>query len=260
MEKVLDRIVMQRTYLYLLFFPPSFICFVNYGYKKVSIVKYLYCFIYLDIMNLKEELIKFWEERGLIKDERLFDAFRAIDRKKFVPKEYLDEAYGDYPLPIEKGQTISQPSTVLIMIQALELKETDKVFEVGTGSGWCAALIAWICKKGKVFTTEIIPELIKFANKNLKKFDLKNLKVLEIDGSEGYAKQAPYDKIIVTAACPKIPEPLIEQLKEGGIIVAPVGAWFGQKMIKARKVKGKLVKENLGYFMFVPLKGKYGYK
>jgi len=211
-------------------------------------------------MHLKEELIKFWKKRGLIKDERLFDAFRVIDRKYFVHKDYLDEAYADYPLPIGEGQTISQPSTVLIMIQALELKETDKVLEVGTGSGWCAGLIAWVCKKGKVFTTEIIPGLAELANKNLKRFGFKNLKVLKIDGSKGYQKQAPYDKIIVTAACPDIPNPLIEQLKENGIIVAPIGAFYGQKMIKAKKVKGKLIKENLGYFMFVPLKGKYGYK
>ncbi len=207
----------------------------------------------------KEKLIKYWKETKLIEDKRLIKAFRSILRENFVLPEYISEAYADYPLPIPGGQTISQPTTVMIMIEALELKETDKVLEIGAGSGWCAALIAYIVKKGFVYTVEIIEKLANFAKSNIKNTGLKNIKVIHGDGSCGYPKAAPYDKIIITAACPTIPQPLIAQLKEGGIIVAPVGGYYIQKMIKARKIKGKLIEENLGDFRFVPLKGVFGF-
>ena len=143
------------------------------------------------------------------------------------------------------------------MINALELKPTDKVLEVGAGSGWCAAIMSKLCKQ--VITTEIIPGLAEFAKNNLKRAKIKNVKIIHWDGSKGYAKQAPYNKIMITAATPKIPEPLISQLKENGIIIAPVGPLFSQEMIKGIKLKGKLHTDSLGYFTFVPLKGKYGY-
>jgi len=163
-------------------------------------------------------------------------------------------------LPIGYEQTISQPTTVLIMTEALELKKGQKVLEVGAGSGYQAALIGnLVGAKGKVITTEIIPELAKFAKANLKKAKIKNAFVVEYDGSQGYGKEAPYDRIIVTAACPEIPKPLVDQLKEGGIIIAPVGSFLGQKMVKGTKRKGGLETYSLGDFVFVPLKGKYGY-
>jgi len=133
----------------------------------------------------------------------------------------------------------------------------DKVLEIGTGSGYNAALISKLCKF--IYTTEYFEELAEFADKNIKKLGIKNIKIIHADGSKGYEKEAPYDKIIATAACPQIPKPWIEQLKEKGIIVAPVGPWHGQDMLKIKKVKGKLKQENLGQFMFVPLKGKYGF-
>ena len=199
-----------------------------------------------------------------IQDENVLDAFEKIPRHLFVPNELLDLAYTDIPLEIAEGQTISQPYTIAVMLEALELKKGDKVLEVGTCSGYNAALIAHIVgKRGFVYTTEIISELAALADKNLKKLDIKqdikNVEVIETDGSLGWQEKAPYDKIIVTAACPKIPEPLVGQLKENGIIVAPVGPMFGQQMVKAVKQDGKLKKESLGMFMFVPLKGKYGY-
>lgn len=208
----------------------------------------------------RKAMVKLVREYG-VPDKSVLDAMLAIPRHLFVPAQFLSEAYANYPLPLPDQQTISQPYTVAIMLQALELKKGDKVLEVGTGSGWCAALIAHITgPKGMIYTTEIVPELITFAQQNIKKLKIKNLKIIKTDGSKGYKPAAPYDAIIVTAACPQIPKPLIHQLKENGIIVAPIGPWFGQKMIKAKKVKGKLIKENLGYFMFVPLKGKYGYE
>jgi len=197
-----------------------------------------------------------------IKDPRILEAMLKIHRHLFIPEEWLSEAYGNYPIPIPGDQTISQPYTVAFMIEAMELKETDRVLEVGAGSGWNAALIASIAAKGRVITTEIISDLIKFSRDNIAKLKPapKNIKIIEYDGSQGYEKEAPYDKIICTAACPSIPKPWIEQLKEGGIIIAPIGHFYGQNMIKARKIKGKFQEEVLGGFMFVLLRGKYGFK
>ena len=207
---------------------------------------------------MKQRLIDYWLSSGIIKDKKLIKAFQDTPREKFIDKSFLDEAYGDYPLPIGYGQTISQPTTVMIMINALELKPTDKVLEVGAGSGYCAAIMAKLAKK--VITTEIIPELAEFAKKNIEKNKIKNVTVVEYDGSQGYKKESPYNKIMITAACPSIPEPLVKQLKNNGIILAPVGGFFDQRMIKGIKIKGKLETHSLGYFRFVPLKGKYGYK
>ncbi|MBS3125833.1 protein-L-isoaspartate(D-aspartate) O-methyltransferase [Candidatus Woesearchaeota archaeon] len=205
----------------------------------------------------KEDLVRYWKDSKLITDEKLLNAFSAVPREAFILPEYLDQAYGDYPLPIGHGQTISQPTTVMLMIQTLELRKTDKVLEVGAGSGYCAAIMSRLCKK--VITTEIIPELCNYAKENILRLKLKNVEVVCHDGSKGYEKEAPYDKIMVTAACPGIPDPLIAQLKENGVIVAPVGGSFGQEMIKGIKKKGKLMTKNLGEFMFVPLKGEHGF-
>ena len=211
-------------------------------------------------MPTKEGLIKSWISSGTIKDRKVIEAFRKIPREEFIEKSRREESYGDYPLPIGEGQTISQPTTVAIMTQALELNEGHKVLEVGSGSGYQAAIIAEITgPEGKVITTEIVPELAELAQNNIKKIGLKNVEILLHDGSKGYAKEAPYDRILVAAASPKIPKPLIDQLKEDGIIIIPVGNMLEQAMIKGRKKNGKLVEERLGDFVFVPLKGKYGY-
>ncbi len=210
--------------------------------------------------RLKNKLIEYWESSRIILDKKLIGAFDRVPREKFILDGYENEAYGDYPLPICSGQTISQPTTVMMMTEALELAEGQKVLEVGAGSGYQAAIIAErFGSKGKVITTEIIPKLAKFAKDNLKKAGIKNVAVVEWDGSQGYEREAPYDRIIVTAACPSLPNHLIGQLKEKGIIVAPVGPLDGQMMIKGVKKKGKLETEPLGYFAFVPLKGKHGY-
>ena len=141
-----------------------------------------------------------------------------------------------------------------------KLKKGEKVLEIGTCYGYNAVLIAEIVgSEGFVYTTEIVPELINISKKNIEKLKIKNIEVIETDGSQGWKQKAPYDKIIITAACPEIPKPIIEQLKVGGNIVAPVGPMFGQKMVKLTNLKKGFKEEYLGEFVFVPLKGKYGY-
>ena len=212
---------------------------------------------------MKNKLIEHWRSTGTVKDEKILSAFRKIKRENFILDDYLNEAYGDYPLPILKGQTISQPTTIMMMTQALEPKPGQKILEVGAGSGYQAALLAEVVgsggKNGKVITTEIIPELAEFAKRNIEKAGIKNVEVVHADGSKGYEKEAPYDRIMITAACPKFPEHLLKQLKTNGIIVAPVAAMFDQVMIKAIKHKDSVEKRKLGFFRFVPLRGEHGY-
>jgi len=206
---------------------------------------------------MKQSLINYWLYSKTITDRKVINAFKKIPRENFLPKPLKEYAYEDRPLPILKQQTISQPTTIMIMTQALDLKKGQKVLEVGTGSGYQAALISeLIGKNGKLYTLEIIKELVKFSKENLK--NLKNVKVIKGDGSIGYKKEAPYDKIIVTAATPKIPKQLIKQLKINGILVVPVGNIYSQRMLKIIK-KDKLIKKDLGEFVFVPLKGRYGF-
>lgn len=211
-------------------------------------------------MQSKQQLLDYWQKSKIITDKALLKAFAKVDREKFILSEYLEEAYDDNPLPILGGQTISQPTTVMMMIHALELKKNDKVLEIGAGSGYNAAIMSKLGKK--VYTIEIVKELAEFARRNLEKASIKNVKVIYGDGSLGYEKESPYDKCIITAACPQIPQPIISQMKVGGIILAPIGSsGFGyQEMIKARKTKKGLEKESLGEFSFVPMKGKYGIK
>lgn len=207
----------------------------------------------------KESLINYWQKSKLITDKKIITAFKKIPRENFLPEDLKKQAYDDYPLPIGYNQTVSQPTTIIIMLQALELKKTDKVLEVGTGSGYNAALISHILKQGKLYTTEIIPELAEFAKLNLEKLKIKNVEVIKTDGSKGHKEKSPYDKIIVTAACPKIPNILIKQLKIDGILIAPIGPLYNQQMLKIIKRPNKLEIKNLGNFIFVPMQGEYGY-
>ncbi|MDI6737687.1 MAG: protein-L-isoaspartate(D-aspartate) O-methyltransferase [Nanoarchaeota archaeon] len=207
-------------------------------------------------MNRKKALLKKWE--GIITDKSVIKAFMQVERKDFMAKETEIYAYDDVAVPLMHGQTISQPFTVMFMTQALELKKGMKVLEVGAGSGYQAAIISKVIgNKGKLYTTEIIPELVEFAKENLEKAHISNAEVIHSDGSLGYKEKAPYDRIIVTAAAPSVPKPLLSQLKKGGIIVIPVGV-DAQEMMKIKKLNGKIKKENLGMFRFVPLRGRHG--
>lgn len=204
----------------------------------------------------KTILIEKWKEIGVSKD--VLKAFEETEREHFIKEELKEEAYADIPLPIGKEQTISQPTTVIFMINALELEKGDVVLEIGAGSGYNAVIMSKLCKK--VYTIERIHELAETAKKNLEKAGVENVEVIEGDGSKGLKEKSPFDKIILTAAGPRFPEPLVEQLKEGGTIIGPIGGLYEQEMVKAKKIKGKLVEEKFGGFRFVPLIGKHGYK
>lgn len=209
-------------------------------------------------MNLQEKknaLIEYLVDTGYLKTKSVIDAFRKVPREDFIPENMKKYAYVNEPLPIGEGQTISQPLTVAFMTEYLDAKPGNKILEVGAGSGYQAAILSEVVgEKGKIISTEVIPKLAGFAEQNLKKY--KNVKVICSDGSLGYEPEAPYDRIIVTASAPDVPEPLLKQLKDNGKIIIPIGA----EMYLIEKQKGKIRKTMLGYFRFVPLTGEHGYR
>ncbi|AEH45017.1 protein-L-isoaspartate O-methyltransferase [Thermodesulfatator indicus DSM 15286] len=193
-----------------------------------------------------------------IKDPRVLAAMLKVPRHLFVEEALKDQAYGDYPLPIGEGQTISQPYIVALMTEALELKGPEKVLEIGTGSGYQAAILAELARW--VYSIERYPSLARRAKKILESLGYNNVIIKVGDGTKGWPEAAPFDAIIVTAAGPKIPEPLIEQLKDGGRLVMPVGDEWSQYLIKVTKKGDQLIKENLGAVRFVKLVGEYGFE
>lgn len=212
------------------------------------------------------ELLEKWKNIGLELTETERKAFISVPRTMFVQGLFVKEqeeqqAYADVALPIAHGQTISQPYTVMFMTHALEVKEDSKALEVGAGSGYQAAILGKIAKKGKVIAVEIIKELAESAEERIKNLGLKNVTLIHGDGSLGAKEHSPFDRIMITSACPEVPKPLIEQLNENGIIIAPIGNPYGyQIMTKIIKIKGKLQKQELGTFAFVPLRGKHGWQ
>ncbi len=192
-------------------------------------------------------------DRG-ITDPGVIAAMRAVPRHRFVPDEYLDRAYADHPLPIGYGQTISQPYIVALMTELLELEADDRVLEIGTGSGYQAAVLAEICDE--VYTIEIIPELARSAAARLEALDYDTVVATQGDGYYGWEEYAPYDAIVVTAAPDHLPQPLAAQLKEGGYIVIPIGPPGGyQSLWRFTRTGDELSAENLGGVRFVPFTG-----
>ncbi|HEX2802525.1 MAG TPA: protein-L-isoaspartate(D-aspartate) O-methyltransferase [Sphingomicrobium sp.] len=198
------------------------------------------------------------ESRG-IRDPKILEAFRAVPREEFLSGEYRDLAYGDHPLPIEAGQTISQPYIVALMIQAAEITPGDRVLEVGAGSGYAAAVMSRIA--GKVVAIERQSDLVKVAQERMKRFGYDNVEIVEGDGTRGWTAEAPFDAILAAASGSHVPPAWVEQLADGGRIVMPVGepGWV-QKLVKVTKgPAGKLITEDLGAVRFVPLIGEEGW-
>jgi protein-L-isoaspartate(D-aspartate) O-methyltransferase len=189
-----------------------------------------------------------------IKNKRVLAAMRHIPRELFVPPESRHLAYADKPLPIGHGQTISQPFIIAIMTEALELKGQEKVLEIGTGSGYQAAILAELA--GKVVTTERVKPLAEMARKLLDELGYTNIEVHLAEETLGWRRQAPYDAIMVTAAAPKVPPELIAQLAIGGRLVIPVGSRYVQELCKISRGKKKNKVVNLGGCRFVSLIGR----
>jgi len=189
-----------------------------------------------------------------VDDPRVLKAMLEVPRHEFVPEKYREDAYKDHPLPIGSGQTISQPYIVAYMTQALELKPGDKVLEIGTGSGYQAAVLARLA--GKVFSVEIVCVLECEARKTLDRLGYSSVRTRCADGYKGWPEEAPFDAIMVTAAPEQVPQPLLEQLKPGGRLVMPVGTHFTQELILIRKTEKGLKKESLISVIFVPMTGE----
>ncbi len=196
-------------------------------------------------------------ERG-IRDERVLQAMRRVPRHLFVPPGYERDAYGDHPIPIGEGQTISQPYVVAAMTEALALQPENTVLEIGTGSGYQAAVLAELVSR--VYSIERIATLADRGREALERSGYHNVSLMVGDGSEGLPGAAPFDAILVTAAAPSIPQTLFDQLREGGRMIVPVGTYSGQQLQLVRKVEGKPVSTGLDLVRFVPLIGSEGYR
>jgi protein-L-isoaspartate(D-aspartate) O-methyltransferase len=206
-----------------------------------------------DIKAMRDKMVETQIKARGVKDPRVLTALLNVERHRFVPNEYLSSAYSDQPLPIGEGQTISQPYIVALMTELLELKENEKVLEIGTGSGYQAAILAELAKE--VYTIEIIEPLASTARKRLSELGYQNVIVKAGDGYLGWPEAAPFDAIIVTAAPDHIPKPLIDQLKEGGRMVVPVGT-HTQELKKIVKRSGKMETTNVIPVVFVPMTGE----
>lgn len=209
-----------------------------------------------DYQKLRETMVNEQLVKRGIKSNSVLEAMRTVERHRFVPKSQIMEAYSDTPLPIGYGQTISQPYIVAFMTETLDLKPTDNVLEIGTGSGYQAAILSRICNQ--VYTIEIVPQLGSRADSLLHTLHYSNVAVRIGDGYQGWPEAAPFDAIIVTCSPDHIPKPLQDQLKEGGRLIIPVGDRYVQELVLATKIKGKLKTQNKLPVLFVPMRDKKG--
>jgi protein-L-isoaspartate(D-aspartate) O-methyltransferase len=193
-----------------------------------------------------------------ITDEGVLNAMREVPRHFFVPEDIQYKSYDDMALQIGEGQTISQPYMVAIMTQFLELSSAEKVLEIGTGSGYQTAILAELSRE--VYTIERFGSLTNRARKRLASLGYDNVYFMTGDGTLGWPSESPFQRILVTAGAPRIPQTFRDQLSEGGIIVAPVGSMYSQELIKSRKKGGKLYEQYYTPCVFVPLVGEYGWK
>jgi protein-L-isoaspartate(D-aspartate) O-methyltransferase len=208
---------------------------------------------YLREMMVESQLVP----RG-IRDERVLDAMRRVPRHLFVDELIRHSAYDDMALPIGEGQTISQPYMVAVMTELLELEGREKILEIGTGSGYQAAILSELAKE--VWTIERIAVLTERAKEIFVSLGCENIRLKTGDGTLGWPEEAPYDRIIITAASPKIPDPLMDQLAVNGILLAPVGSRYSQQLLKIRKTTQGVTEEYHTPCVFVPLIGEHGWK
>jgi protein-L-isoaspartate(D-aspartate) O-methyltransferase len=189
-----------------------------------------------------------------VRDPRVLAAMRKVPRHRFVDEGQRAEAYEDHPLPIPGNQTISQPYIVALMTELLELKPSSRVLEIGTGSGYQSAVLAELADE--VYTIEIVPELARLAGTRLRELGYKNVTVREGDGYRGWPEHAPFDAVIVTAAPERIPQPLLDQLAPGGIMVIPVGGFFQELKVFRKSADGRITEKDILPVRFVPMTGE----
>lgn len=207
-----------------------------------------------------DDLIAHLKNSKFLTDDRVESALRNIPRHKFVPESELEYAYDNEPLPLMKKQTISQPGVVTRMTEWLDVKNDQNILEIGTGSGWQSAILSYLVGSGTVYSIERHSELVTFAQENLKKLNIDNVHVILGDGTLGYPQASPYDRIMVTAACNEIPLPLLDQLSENGLIIAPVGDSSQSLVLLQKTSKGMVETKKQSKYVFVPLVGKFGKK
>jgi protein-L-isoaspartate(D-aspartate) O-methyltransferase len=212
----------------------------------------------MDLARKKELMVQEQIQARGIKDQLVLEAMRRVPRHRFVDDSLQGQAYNDYPLPIFGGQTISQPYMVALMTECLGLKGGEKILEVGTGSGYQAAVLAELA--GKVYSIEREPYLARMARRVLSELKYENVIIKIGDGTLGWREFAPYDGIIVTAGSPVVPKPLQEQLKDGGRLVIPVGSSAFQNLICIEKTGSKIKSREVCGCTFVPLIGNHGWK
>lgn len=202
-----------------------------------------------------QRLVQKLIDDGYLKTPKIIEAFLNVHRRDFLPEELKDDYQENIPLPINYGQTISQPLTVAFMLELLQAKEGDKILDVGSGSAWTSALLAYLVgEKGKVYAVERIPQLVTFGGNNLKKYSFKNIEIFCGDGSKGLSEFAPFDGIQVAAAAQNgIPNILHDQLKIGGRLVIPVGQGMQEMVLMIRKGEDDFEEQRFAGFQFVPL-------
>jgi len=206
---------------------------------------------------LRREMVERQIRHRGIRDERVLSAMLAVPRHAFVPIERFSDSYSDTPLPIGEGQTISQPFMVAAMADALALRSHERVLEIGAGSGYQAAVLSALAQE--VIAIESLPGLAATARERLARLGFANVRVIQSDGSVGWLPDAPYDAILVSAAAPSVPQPLIDQLREGGRIVIPVGDAESQQVVRITRHGGQALRDKLYHCRFVPLIGRHGW-
>jgi len=209
-------------------------------------------------LKARSEMVELQIKRRGINNARVLQAFRTVPRHLFVPEEYQASAYADHPLPIGNEQTISQPYFVALMTAGLELTGDEVVLEIGTGSGYQTAILANLVKE--VHSVERISQLSELAERNLRALEIENIYLHVGDGSLGWPEDAPYDRILITAAAPLIPKIILDQLKINGRIVAPIGGRWRQMLEVWVKEKKQIKKEQILPVVFVPLRGAHGWQ